>query len=147
MIEIGNAMVGLRRIYICSLSASIANLKFHGTPMLTNFQVELSKFKTHAIMIIDWPHDIFEILSDDIPLTMPNLAYLSLWNYYKLHQTLKHSYIVRVTATYDGFTYVLSEDNTFVTPPLKIEDQVEGSVYVPIKGPRLVALPTAITPL
>ena len=124
MIEMGSAKTGLSRIYMCSLSANIANLKIHGNPMLANFQINLSNCKTHAIMVIDWPQSNFEILCDGIPLTMPTLAYISLWNYFKLKEVLKSSYVIRVTATYDGFTYILSEDTTFITPPPKMGNNI-----------------------
>ena len=116
-IELGNAQMGMTSIYVCSLSATVADLKLVGTPRLMNFQIHLSKFRTHGIMAIDWATEIFNITCDGITLTMPTVAYVSLWKYYKVAQIKKQSYVVRILITYDGVNYLLNEDKTFVMPP------------------------------
>ena len=114
MIELGNAQVGMTSLYVCSLSATVSDLKLVGTPKLMTFRTHLSKFKTHGIMTIDWTNEIFDIMCDGITLTMPTLAYMSLWKYYKISQIQKHSYVVRVLIIYDGLTYLLNGDKEVI---------------------------------
>ena len=89
-------------------------------------------------MIIDWPTDVFQIYCDDILLTLPTLAYLSLWNYYQISKILKSRYLVRILVCYDGLTYLLSQDNTFRTPR-------PDSGHVPLDGTAIELLPMTHT--
>ena len=68
------------------------------------------------MFIIDWTANGIKVQCDGIPLTLPTAAYIPLWTYYGVKKIVKSSYTIRITATYDGLTYVLGTNDGFHDP-------------------------------
>ena len=127
MIEFCSSLYGIRTIYICSLPASIADLKTIGWPtIIDSFKLVRSKFMTHALFVVDWPHNGTEVQCDGIPLILPTVAYVPIWTYFGINKIMKSSYTMRITVTYDGLTYVIGGNENFHPPdPLPITSSTQ----------------------
>jgi len=133
LIEIGNARVGLRRVYLCTLSTSVASLNIVGTPLISDFQLHLATLGMYAVMTITWPEDMFAIFCDDIQMKLPKIAYISTWNYFKINEIMQRNFIVRIIAHYDGLSYLLSQDSSFRTPPTlltSVDNLIQGNASI-----------------
>ena len=107
-IELGHPLKGVCKVYLCSLHTTVLNLQLIGTMEVVRLCLKLSRFKTFGILRIDWPETTFQIFHDRVQVILPGLAYLSIWQYFRLSRIIKNDHLTRVVLTYDGLLYVLA---------------------------------------
>ena len=117
---------GITKVYLCSLYTPVIGLRLLGQLTLTDITLTLNRFKIYAILTIDWTRSSFIILHDNIPITLPSVAYVNAWTYRKLQPILSEKFTVRAILTYDGLCYVLPsfhDDGTTKTTPHASKDE------------------------
>ena len=131
-LEFGNPVKGLSKIYLCTVHTTVLNLEMTGSLEIHDVTLHLAKYKTHGILKLVWPTTTFRILHDTIEVKLPDIAYVSIWSYWKLRTILTEPHMERVLLTYDGLTYVLTKkqiqskvsDDQLPTHSKKPEDQM-----------------------
>ena len=81
------------RVYLCSVKASIADLKITQAPILNDITIE--KHCLYNIVHFNWRFRVSLYHKDNI-LELPNIAYVSLFHKGKLEHVTKQDYIVRI---------------------------------------------------